>query len=607
MSDLTYRLVVDMSTKGSLVPATEKLGKAGGDLTKSLGSVRDAVGGIAGGLAGAFTGAVEKATQIAATLGAAGAAAGVAGLVYGVTNLNSELEKANVSLATIFSVQGQANGMIDGMKKAGDVIKDMRKDAADLPGEFKDLLGFFRMAATPGFQAGADIKRLEKLSANAMATAAAQQLPMDQAARELAMLLQGRAGAHNVFGSLLGFSGGKAEEFNKSSSSDRLKAVEAELSKYEESRKVFGGTLDALSGTLVDNGKKFLGALTGGVFDRVKGALEAANRSFDKNEEGLMRLADRLGEKLAYAFDVGRRKVEEWHRPVMLFAANAEERLEAIWARVAPLLDALGPKVKAALSDPATFDKIESVAKLYGAVKVGGMVGPGAMKMAGGLAEGAGLSGAAAGGLGALILGLIAADIGSVGHVLTDETSSMHATATEHWTSMKASWERTVTGLGGALERLEPIGVKIADLYGTWVVSQLDRAATAIEGVASVVVLAADKFYELEKAVNHFTGLTLRDLNPDKNDPIAPPPDSAYAGIPKLINAMAKDFDESANQKKTPSVKGGGGTSIQKVEIVVSSNQDPSRIARALVDQMVNINRNPTSSRYVRNWGSSRP
>lgn len=607
MSDLTYRLVVDMSTRGSLVPQTEKLGKAGGDLTKSLGGVKDLVGGVASGLAGAFTGAVEKAAQLSATLGAAGAAAGIAALGYGVMHVNSELEKANVSLATIFSVQGQSNGMLDGMKKSADVIKDMRKDAADLPGEFKDLLGFFRMAATPGFQAGGDIKRLEKLGANAMATAAAQQLPMDQAARELAMLLQGRAGAHNVFGSLIGFSGAKAEEFNKKQSSERLKMVEKELDKYEESRKFFGGTLDALSGTAIDNSKKLLGALTGGVFDRVKGALEAANRSFDKNEQGLMSLAERGGEKLAYAFDVGRNKIEEWHRPLMHFVANAEDRIEGIWTRVTPIVDALGPKLKAALSDPATFDKLEGVAKLYGAVKIGGAVGPGLMKAAGGIAEGAGLGGAATGGLGALILGLVAADVASVGHVLTDESSSMHATATEHWTSMRASWARTTVGLSEALERLEPVGVKIADLYGTWVVSQLDRAATAIEGVASVVSLAADKFYDLEKAVNHFTGLTLRDLNPDKNDPIAPPPDSLYGGLPKLVNALARDLDDNANGKKTPTVKGGGGTSIQKVEIVISTNQDPSRIARAIDDRLVDISRNPTSSRYVRNWGSSRP
>ncbi|HEX7464456.1 MAG TPA: hypothetical protein VF382_06145, partial [Actinomycetota bacterium] len=47
---------------------------------------------------------------------------------------------------------------------------------------------------------------------------------------------------------------------------------------------------------------------------------------------------------------------------------------------------------------------------------------------------------------------------------------------------------------------------------------------------------------------------------------------------------------------------GGGGTNIAKVEIVVTSNQDPSRIAQAMVDELGKLSRFRRSSSYVPNY-----
>jgi hypothetical protein len=51
---------------------------------------------------------------------------------------------------------------------------------------------------------------------------------------------------------------------------------------------------------------------------------------------------------------------------------------------------------------------------------------------------------------------------------------------------------------------------------------------------------------------------------------------------------------------------GGGGTNIQKVEIVVSSNEEPSRIARRVVDMLADIGRHPTASRHAPNFSRAR-
>jgi len=605
MSDLTYRLVVDLSTRGSLVPATEKLGKAGGDLNKVLGAARDTVGGIAGGLANAFTGAVEGAARLGAVLGAGAAAAGVAGLAYGVTHLNAEAEKAQVSIGAILSAQGMAGGVSEGIARAGELIKDMRRDAAQLPGEFKDLQSFFKLGLTPGAQLGASAQVMEKLSASAMAAAAATGVQMDQAAREFAQLLQGHAGGHNVFGQLLGFSGGEAAKFNALTGDARLKAIEGAVGKYQGSIEHYATTWDALSSTMVDNGKQMLQRLSAPIFTRAKEEMTRANEWFSKNEHTVGRFTDRMAQGLDAAFGYGLDHIKSWGPAMQSFAQNTGHSLLETWRKIEPMAERLEKLGQRALSDPNLMHKVGSVAGAYGAVKLGTTVGPSVISAVGSLGGAAGLSGAATGGLGALIMGLIAADIGSVGHVLTDSTAWMHDEAVAHWASMKEHFGSAFAHFGNALEKLEPIGVKIADLYGTWIVGQLDRAAYmldifagAIERVAGGVASAANVISAKAHAFDKFAGLGIFDDEPGAK---GTPRRDDFRGLLREIR------DDDANARKTPTVKGGGGTHVQKVEIVVSSNQDPSRIARAIIDRISDVGRNPTSSRYVRNWGSSRP
>jgi hypothetical protein len=60
-----------------------------------------------------------------------------------------------------------------------------------------------------------------------------------------------------------------------------------------------------------------------------------------------------------------------------------------------------------------------------------------------------------------------------------------------------------------------------------------------------------------------------------------------------------------AAAEEVAKAKGGaGGTHIQKVEIVVSSNADPSRVARQVLGVVQNLQRNPGVSHDATNYST---
>ncbi len=588
-AEIAYKLLVDMGVRGSLGPQMDRAGaKAKGidDHFKKIGtSFGSAIGSAAAGierLGDAAIGAVASAGRWAA----AGAAAGAA---YGV-HLNSELEKSKLSLGAIFTAQGITDGMGNGLKMASATIKEMRKDAAMLPGEFSDLLSFFKLGATPAFNIGASTKDLEKLSANAMAAAAATGVQMDQAAREFAQLLQGRAGAHNVFGSMLGL---RAENFNHLSGGERLKAIQEALGKYQGSIAEYGKSFDALSSTMRDNAKETLRRATAPIFTRIKEQLSTANTWFDSNQEKVGRFADRVGESLQHGFDVGRQKIAEWWPAIQTFAANARAEFEKIWATVGPLLAKLESFAKQGLADPKLFSRIEGAGRLYAGAKLGTMAAPAFSGASGLLGELGVAAGPAA-------IGLAAVAVSAEGafNVLTDSSNEWHNTATK-------LAKETAGHMGGAADQWAKIGVsaqKVADIMGVGLLYGIEQVSATLESLGWAANQASTglKFlYDKLDLSKHFMTS-------------AEPPSGERA--PKMLGQIlaGREDEESRRYHAESTTKkgaggGGGGTHIQKVEIVVTSNQDPSRIARMTADRLQDISRFPTSSSRARNWGAERP
>lgn len=595
MSDLAYRLIVDMSTKGSLAPQLGKLETQ----AKGIDATFKGIGGsLTSGLSGAV-GAIEKlgdkVVGVAKSVAMIGAGAAGAGLAYGVTHLNNELEKTKISLAAIFSAQGVTSNMTDGLDMAVGVMEKMRVHARSLPGELHDLQTFFKLGITPGLHLGASVDQIEKISAFGMAAAASTGVQMEVAAREFAQLLQGRAGAHNVFGSLIGFSGEDAQKLNAATGDQRLKMIETALQKYEGSIETFGGSFEALSSTLIDNGKQLLSKATRPVFERVKEQMSVANKWFDDHEYQVGQFAEKVGIKLEHAFDVGRRKIYEWGPPLKSFAEHAAQSLEHIWSRAKPLVEGMEKLAKGAAQSPATFKALEAGALAYGGIKLGGALAPiitgiGGLAGAGGMEAGAlGIFGAA---LPEIAIGAAAAiplviGAGGAMHALADETSYYHEEVERSWAGMMSSLQKSTENLGSAWAKTEPYFTRIADGLGAVFVAKLDTYATALEVITSGI----ESMGEVAAKWAPFLGLD---------------PETAKPGDLKRLLARREDEFQSRRwhpeeERKTKTGAGGGhgGTTIHRVEIVVSSNQDPSRIARMVEDRLTDRARYPTSSRSL--------
>jgi hypothetical protein len=487
----------------------------------------------------------------------------------------------------------------------------MKKDAAALPGEFKDLRAFVTLGMNPALQLGAGVGQFREMSAKAMAAASATGVPMDQAAREYAQLLRGHAGGHNVFGSQLGLT---AENFNHLKGADRLKAIAQALERFGPAIDVYKKSFEGLSGTFRDNVKNFIGLATEPLFDKVKGTLSKANDWFDANQDKVARLADTIGTRLGAAYDVAITKIKEWYPAIKAFVDHAEKEIERIWKKVEPFLGKFEGKAKDFLADPKSIGKIEKVLGAYGALKIGGPLVEGAGKMMGPVASIAGgllSSGAGAGLLSTLanpyVLAAAAAaaaalmgalvSIAGAFHAITDSGSVFHDTAVELWESIKAKVELAFTKLEHAWTKLEPKVMVLVDAMGVQLLIALDAVLTS-------VVMAADGFDKLVTFLDK-TGQAIAKLMGISTTPkTGTPAPAAHAAT----SAPSK-FVEPKKTLAKPSpggLGGGGGTTIHKVEIVVTSNQDPNRIARIVEGHLANLSRFRKSSPYSPNFSATR-
>ncbi|HTF90121.1 MAG TPA: hypothetical protein VK843_17025 [Planctomycetota bacterium] len=563
--------------------------------------------------------------------GAVGAAA-----IYGVRTLNNELESTKVSLAAVFRAQGLAGSVPQGISMASQAIADMRQDAKMLPGEFEDLLRIFNTASVPAFASGMNVQEWEKLSSKVMATAKAVSLPMDQAAREFAMLLEGRSGAHNVFGMrLLGLHGDIAKKFNQSSPEARLEKIRVELDKYGESIAHFATTYDAIESTTKDNVKTFIMMASAPLFEKMKGALGDFNQWFDDNRGTVDSWANRIGWKVASAFDRGREFITKWGPLVVDFADTAYTRIAAAWEKAQPAVEKFAAVIERMLQDPnGTIDKLIVLAKLYAGAKVVGAVAGAQNSLTGGIVQGLGVAGqlglggitggaavgavkgaaaggagmggflpswvaalgtgagAATAGAGALAVGgAVAADYNKFMVVIEGATAAVESFKREQWNAANETrrraevYQRYMGQLGGVSEMTAYYNDKLAMLS-----ANSDEAGAAALRLAYAASTAAAELHSVGARRN--TQFTAGMLDPT----------GTLSTMKMLGDYRDNEAAKKGANKRHPG--GGGGTSIQKVDIVVTGNSNPSRVAREVSDELAKLGRNPRSSPYVQNFSN---
>jgi hypothetical protein len=624
LSDATYQVEIQLSTKGNLASSLGGLTGHAASLDTSFANV----GASVSALGASLDSAVDRAAGLAITLAKIGGAAIGAGLTYGVVKLNNELEKTGIALAAIFQANGITSNIDQGLGVAADVMAQMRKDAAELPGEFQDLASIFKTISVPGFQAGASITELRKLSAMAMASGAVMGLPMEQTGRELAMLMEGRAGAHNTLGMrLAGLGGDRAKEFNHLAAPERLAAITKELERFAPAINAYKTSFDGLSSTLVDNAKRFLSTATSPLFDRVKDTLAGINAWFDSNEGGVDAFAAHLGERIGAAYDVGLAKIEKWAPAVEAFAAGAEKTIGALWAK---------------LPGDSAESKAASLAEMYGGAKLGaaglgiaggalssaplldrlirttGLAGKNAPEgaawdamagrfrdgvsgqfvggQAGGLAELlANPEVLAAAGVAATALAAALVGIGGAFHAITDESSWFHDRAVALWGEIMEKGDAALSALVDSAEQLMPVALFLADALGTDLLTSLMLVATGAAEAANAIHVFVDWMAEVVGAL----GIV---LSKGKHHSVKRVGDDATSFAKTAVDVMNKHAATRAGGGG-----GGGGTHIARVEITVTTNDDPSRIARLVYSDLSNLARHRTTSPDVRNFSAARP
>jgi hypothetical protein len=268
-----------------------------------------------------------------------------------------------------------------------------------------------------------------------------------------------------------------------------------------------------------------------------------------------------------------------------------------------------------------------------GSVVTGGMSVAGSLTQmgafggAGGATAAAGGGAGAAAGGGALAAGGVAAGAALIGVVgamsaIEDESSLFHGIVSENWAQLKATWSEVMTNTSIAASGLLTALTPLAEMLGVAVTGAANVAAGALWLVVTPLAKISELFgfttpdglrrregnySEAEKAEFKRGYGDTRTLAEKANareqmDIIAQGLEPKGTSLLDKINAAAAE--EKKQRHGSGKHPGRPGTNIQKVEIVVTSNESPSRIARMVMSEIQNLQRHPKVSRDVPNYSA---
>jgi hypothetical protein len=516
----------------------------------------------------------------------------LAGVKYAVAGIHSELEETGIALATIFGARGVSKNLTDGLQMSSAVMKMMMDDAAKLPGEFKDLVGIFQSISSSGLMSGMSVREVEKFSAKTMAIAAIAKVPFEVASREMAAMLEGNVRQQNIMYRRLFASVGSPKELNAMSPEKRRKAIEGEMNKpaFAEAMKAYESTFTARISTIRQKLKyDLLVPMTQGLFGSVKDTMGRFIDWFDAHGPQITSWAQRVGEHLKHGFEYA---VEKGTQLVGI-AAKIAEHMNGVHLTGAGL----------ALAAPA-------------ALGAAGSAGSGIAEMLGIAGAAEGIAALAAG---IAILGTVAVGAQGAFNDITNSLSNFHEEARMRWEDITSKFADGLQKLGSAYELLKPALQSIADVAGNQVLRTLQGLTSAFDLLATGIESLAWHAREAYKALASVAGSTpwakfmgYGSETPGERSDLSKLYNSGYEHPNKRAGAISdgkltETFEDLLGRKSPDSLKPPvHNTTIHKVEIVVNSNQDPSRIARLTAEELVRLARNRTSSN-VQNWSVHRP
>jgi len=622
MSDTTYSVVLKLSTEGTFGGVQNSIKGIGesANAVKSLGvnikSVGESIGSVGEQVGGFLSDLADRAISLTAHFVELGAAAALGVAAYGVGVLNRELEETKLSLGAIGAAEGLSPNFAVGFERAGGQLEKMKQDVKTLPGDVGQLATIMTTIATSAAQAGANMDQIRTLAGRTMLVGTILKLPPELASRQMAQLLSGHAGAQNRLANKLGID---TKTFDKLGPEQRLKLVNQELAKYNGAAAAFGKSFIGVWTTLKDNVKySLISPATAPLFDHVKNTIKDINAYFETHKGHIEVMVRLVGIRLAEAWDWVVQKMKSMGPTIdklldLIVHMKPGEGLKKLEHVAAMLLElkVAGVAIKTVSSAAAP---IASIANYMAMKKMGQAAAGTVAKAAGGagLAEAAGAGvgaagageavagvGSAVGGLGAASLIAIplaiavAAGVGAVAgqmSALGDVSSRYHADAVKASADLALAMEHLRETAAPATNAVKDFAESMGTKFVSGMALAIEAASQFFQGWHALV---KKYVYQSDKPFDNSGALPAEDPNA-----IA----LGSTGLSRLGEGGGKRWTPGYNSAEDIRLKhqrDGAGITIQKVEIVVSGNTDPSRVARLTVEQLANLARNPTKSPYV--------
>lgn len=256
-------------------------------VTQQLQGISGQISGLGTSIMGAFAGAASL--------------AGIRSLVGGIVGLHTEVQNAEMGIASMLSAMG-GQSMPDAIRTSRGLLKGLQADAAAGVGELTDYTAGIQQLLGPGLGVGKsleDIRQLNRLALTAgFALRGQEGLKLVGFDLQQAMTQGTGERTTPIVNQALRAIGISNEKFNAMSKSQRWETLTKAFGTFGAAADAMGKSWDSQSATLADNLKSIARTATEPLFSAWSSDLQEANRWLAKNRDLMADMAGRLGARL---------------------------------------------------------------------------------------------------------------------------------------------------------------------------------------------------------------------------------------------------------------------------------------------------------------------
>jgi hypothetical protein len=262
----------------------------------ALGMLRGAGTSAANVLGSITSSALSVAGGGLAVLGA-----GVIAATTSMATMQSSAEGTRLRLSGMLVAFGQAGNMAQGAQIAAQTLEQINRAAATLPGEAEEYVTVFTAGFASINQAvGGSLTEMTNFSNRFAAIGRTMGVDAEQIGRDLQQVLGGHAGADVLtFQRMLpylrlvrGQANLTAEAFNRMSSPERVRILNAGMASLGPMLEEAGGTFDAITGSIKSSLRSIAMTASAPMFERMKTSLQAVDRYLQNSSSSLRTFGD---------------------------------------------------------------------------------------------------------------------------------------------------------------------------------------------------------------------------------------------------------------------------------------------------------------------------